>query len=200
MAVQDVLIGPGRLYIAPTTTANPDETTVAYGAAWGGSWVDLGDFVEGSGITLGLDEDVVKVYGEQSTGVKKQSRVRREMTVTCTLQEHSVVNMAYVLDGTATTTAAGASQKGYSDIPFGVQADVNTYKFGIEALRQDTADNNQPVRWFLHKGSIRLAGDIPYAKQNVTGVPIEITILEDDTQSAGEELGILQIVTAAATS
>jgi len=56
------------------------------------------------------------------------------------------------------------------------------------------------VRWFLHKGYIRLNGDVAYTKQNPTGVPIEITILGDGSQSAGEELGILQIVTAPATT
>lgn len=202
MAVQDVLIGPGRLYVAATATANPDESTVAYGTAWGGSWTDMGDFPEGSPITISLDEEVVKVYGEQSTGVKKQSRTRREMLVSGELLEHTIANWAYLLGATAdaAVAAAGGGQKGYQELPFGVQSDVDEYKWGIEALRKDTAGNNQPVRWFLHKGSIRLSGDIQYSKGDPSAMPFEITIIEDDTQSAGEELGILQIVTAAATA
>lgn len=200
MADADILIGPGRLYVAPVSTANPDETTVAYGVAWGGSWVDLGDFVEGSGIALTLKEDMFKARTEQSTVTKNVVRVMRELIVKGKLAEHSVTNMAYVLDGTADTTAAGPAQKGYSDIPFGSNSDVNFYKFGIEALRKDANDNNQPVRWFLHKGYFRLAGDVQYSKSGMAGVPIEIEILADGTQSAGEELGILQIVTAAATT
>lgn len=201
MAVQDVLVGPGKLYVAPTTTANPDETTVAYDAAWGGSWTNLGDFPEGSPITLSINEDVFEVYGEQSTGLKKQSRTRRVIMVTGALQEHTIANWAYLLDATAdAAVAAGASQKGYQELPFGVGTDISEYKFGIEALRVDTAGANQPVRWFLHKGSIRLSADIAYAKGAQTGMGFEIKIYEDDTQSAGEELGILQIVTAAATA
>lgn len=201
MADQDILIGPGKLWLAPLAEANPDESTVIYGASWGGNWVNLGDILEGSPIVLSLAEEFTKVYTEQSTAAKNAVRTRRETMIKATLAEHSVVNMAYVLQGTAATTAAaGGGQKGYSDIPFGTESDVDFYKFGIEALRKDSSDVNQPVRWFLHKGYIRLAGDINYAKKNPTGVPIEITILGDGTQSAGEELGILQIVTAAATA
>lgn len=200
MADQDILIGPGKLYRAPLAEANPDESTVAYDAAWGGNWTNMGDFLEGSGVVLSMDEEFTKVYTEQATSAKNAVRVRREVMLSLTLAEHSVTNMAIILQGTAATTAAGASQKGYSDIPFGDQSDVDFYKWGIEGLRKDSSDNNQPVRYFFHKGYIRLAGDVNFAKQNPTGVPIEITVLGDGSQSAGEEIGILQIVTAPATS
>jgi len=200
MADSDILIGPGKLYVAPVSTANPDESTVGYGTAWGGDWVSLGDLIEGNPVTLTINEDVTQVKTEQSTSPKNAVRTSREVIVKATLAEHSVVNLAYVLDGTAATTAAGAAQKGYSEIPFGTNSDLDFYKFGIEALRKDDDDGNEPVRWFLHKGYFRLAGDIQYAKQNPTGVPIEITLLGDGSQSAGEELGILQIVTANVTT
>lgn len=201
MADQDILIGPGRLYRAPLDTANPDESTVAYGAAWGGSWTDMGDLIEGSPVTLTMPEEFTKVYTEQSTSAKNAVRTRREPMIKCTLAEHSIANMAIVLQGTAeTTAAAGGGQKGYSEIPFGDQSDVDFYKWGIEALRKDSSGNSHPVRWFLHKGYIRMSGDTAYAKRTPTGVPVEITILGDGAQTAGEELGILQIVTAQATA
>jgi hypothetical protein len=127
-------------------------------------------------------------------------RTRREVMIKGQLAEHSVANMAVLLQGTAAATAAGAAQKGYSDIPFGTQSEVTFYKWGIEATRKDANGAQQPIRWFLHKGYIRLSGDTSYAKQNPTGIPIEITILGDSSQTAGEELGTLQIVTAPATS
>lgn len=201
MTDQDILIGPGKLYRAPLEEANPDDSTVAYGAAWGGGWVNAGDLLEGSPVVLSISEEFTKVYTEQSTSPKNAVRTRREVMIKATLAEHSVANMAVLLQGTAeTTAAAGGGQKGFSEIPFGTQSEVQFYKWGIEALRKDDDGNDQPVRWFLNKGYIRLSGDINYAKQNPTGVPIEITILGDGSQSAGEELGILQIVTAAATA
>lgn len=201
MAVRDVLVGPGRLYIAPVGEPNPDETTVVWAAAWGGNWTDLGDFPEGNPIRVVTEEDIHKSYGEQSTGVKRQVRTRREPMITGALHEHTIANWAYLLDATAdAAVAAGASQKGYQELPFGVNTDVSEYKFGVEAMRLDSSNNRQPVRWFFHKGSIRLAASVAYAKTEDTFMGFEITILEDDTQTSGEELGILQIVTAAATA
>jgi len=201
MADQDILIGPGRLYRAPVGEANPDESTVAYGAAWGGNWVDMGDFVEGQPVTIGINETFYDVYTEQSTVPKNSVRTRRETIIKTSLIEHSVANLAIVLQGTAeTTAAAGGGQKGFSEIPFGSQSDVDFYKWGVEGLRVDSAGANQPVRYFFHKGRIRLAGDVNFAKQKETGIPIEIMVLGDGTQSAGEEIGILQVVTSAATS
>lgn len=197
----DVLIGPGKLYRAPVATANPDESTVAYGAAWGGAWVDMGDFPEGSPIAISLAEEVYKVYSEQSTVAQAVTRTRREAMVKGSLLELTVANWAIALQGTAATTAAaGGGQKGYSDIPFGAQTDVTLYKWGIEALRVDAANVNQPIRWFFHKGFFRMTGETQYAKTKESALPFEISIIGDSTQSAGSELGLLQIVTAAATA
>jgi len=197
----DVLLGPGKLYRAPVATANPDESTVGYGTAWGGSWVDMGDFPEGSPIALSLAEEVYKVYSERTTTARAVTRTRREGTVKGSLLDHSIANLAVLLQGTAETTAAtGGGQKGYTEIPFGSQSDVTLYKWGIEALRVDSANANQPVRWFLHKGFIRMTGEIAYAKTKETAVGFEISIIGDDSQTAGEDLGVYQVVTAAATA
>lgn len=197
----DVILGPGRLYRAPVATANPDESTVAWGAAWGGSWTDMGDFPEGSPITIVMNEEVYKVYSEQSTVAQAVTRTRRECTIKGALLELSVANMAIALQGTAeTTAAAGGGQKGYSEIPFGAQTDVTLYKWGIEALRVDSNNANQPKRWFFHKGFFQMKGDIQYSKTKESMLPFEITVIGDDTQTAGEELGIEQTVTAAATA
>ena len=201
MADQDILIGPGKLYRAPLDEANPDESTVAYNAAWGGGWVNMGDLIEGSPISLALAEEFTKVYTEQSTSAKNAVRTRREPMIKGTLAEHSIANWEVLLDATAEpTAAAGGGQKGFTDIPFSDQPEVSFYKWGIEAFRKDANDNVQPVRWFLHKGYIRLAGDTQYAKQNPTGIPFETSVLGDGPQAATERLGILQIVTANATA
>jgi len=197
----DVILGPGRLYRAPVATANPDESTVAYGAAWGGTWVDMGDFPEGSPITIAMAEEVYKAYSEQSTVAQAVTRTRREAVVKGALLETSIANWAIALQGTAEATAAtGGGQKGFTEIPFGAQTDVTLYKWGIEALRVDAANANQPIRWFFHKGFLRMTGDVAYAKTKETVLPFEITVIGDDSQTAGEELGILQIITAAATA
>jgi hypothetical protein len=197
----DVLIGPGRLYRAPVATANPDESTIDFGEAWGGSWIDMGDFPEGSPIAIGLAEEVYKVYSEQLTVALNVSRTRREALVKGSLLELTLANWAVALQGTAeTTAAAGGGQKGYSEIPFGAQADVTLYKWGVEALRVDANNFNQPVRWFFHKGFFRMTGEVTYGKTKESALAFEITVLGDLTQASGEELGIYQEVSAQATA
>ena len=199
-STQNVQIGPGRLYVAPVGESNPDETTVAYGSAWGGNWVDLGDFVEGSGSRVRINEDYVDVYTEQMTAPVTAVRKRREASIMATLIEMSATTMAYLLDGTAATTAAGGAQKGYYEVPFGTNSDVDFYKWGLETLAQDASGNNQPIRWFFHIGYLMSSAEIANGKAAPSGLAVEIKCLGDSSQSAGEELGIFQHVTAAATS
>jgi len=196
----DVLLGPGRLYRGPVGEANPDESTIGFGVAWGGNWVDVGDFPEGSPISISLAEEVYKVYSEQLTVTLGVTRTRREALITGSLLELSLENWAVALQGVAETTAAGGGQKGYTEIPFGAQADVTLYKWGVEALRVDANNANQPIRWFFHKGIFRMTGEVAYAKTKESAMEFEITIIGDLTQPANEELGILQVVTAASTS
>ena len=139
MADQDILIGPGQLYFAPLATADPNDTTVAFGAAWGGAWVNLGEFIEGQPVVLAMPETFTEVYTEQSVSPKNAVRNRREIMVKVTLAEHSPANMTLVLDGTKTDTPAGAAQKAVSDIAFGVSPEVKFFKWGIEARRKDSA-------------------------------------------------------------
>lgn len=196
-----VVLAPGSLWVAPVAEANPDETTVAVGAAWGGNWADMGDFAEGQEIEVMLNDTYAKVYGARSNVLKIQARTRREAVIKGTLQEHSIANWAYLLDATAdAAVAAGASQKGYQELPFGINTSVSTYKWGIEAYKADTAGILQPIRWFFHIGAIRMAASTKYATGTEAQMGFEVDVYGDTSQSAGEELGILQLVSAAATA
>lgn len=198
MANEDVLIGYGRVYYAATGTAFPDETSVAWGASWGGSWTSVGDTLEP--ITITGDREVFDVDIQQSVAPIKQSIVSQTMEIQTTLANHTAENLKLVLLGTITTTAAGASQKAYKELNFGGETAPNLYAVGVEALYKDASNNNQPVRYLFYKASITLAGDINFDKGAATGIPISITVLADTTQSLGSQLGKIQIVTANASS
>lgn len=198
MASEDILIGYAKIWRAPTAEANPDETTVAWGASWGGNWSYMGDTLTPA--TLAADIEIVDVNIEQSNSPVKRSRVSEILRLSANVAEHTATLMQLVLGGTVTPTSAGASQKGFDSLAFGGETALTEYKWGLEALRVDSAGNNQPVRWFFYKGTVALNGDIPYDKRSAAGVPIQITMLADTSQSVGAQLGILEIVTAAATS
>lgn len=199
--MRKTVLGPGKLFRAAVATANPDESTVDFDDAWGGSWTNMGDFPEGSQLTLSIKDTVYKVYSEQKTTARAVTRTRREAMIKGALLDHTPENMAIALQGTAeTTAAAGGGQKGYTEIPFGSQSEVNMYKWGIEGHLIDDNGNKQPIRWFFHQGFFMLTGDIQYSKTKESMVGFEIHIIGDDTQAAGEDLGILQFVTAQATA
>jgi hypothetical protein len=198
MAKEDIVLGAGSLWYAPVATANPDETTVAYGAAWGGSWASFGDTL--TPVVFTPNEVRKGVKTQQSLGPRKRYRTAMEPTVKTTLAELTGANLALVLGGTNTTTAAGASQKGFSAVDVGHDVVVDTYKFGFETLRVDSAGVSQPVRYFFHIGDIMIDGDSAFDKENETGVPVLITVHQDTSQAVGEQFMKIEIVTAAATA
>jgi hypothetical protein len=199
--VRKTVLGPGKLYRAPVATANPDESTIACDAAWAGSWVDMGDFPEGSQITVSVKDTVYKVYSERTTTPRAVTRTRREGMIKGALLDHTPENMAIALQGTAeTTAAAGGGQKGFTEIPFGSQAEVDMYKWGVEGHLVDDDGLKQPVRWFFHQGFFMTTSDIAYSKTKESMIGFEIHIIGDDGQTLGEDLGIVQFVTEQATA
>jgi hypothetical protein len=198
--MRPTILGPGKLYRSPLATANPDESTIDFDEAWGGSWIDMGDFPEGSQITVSIKDTIYKVYSERKTTARAVTRTRREAMAKGALLDHTPANMAIALQGTAETTpAAGGGQKGFTEIPFGSQSEVDLYKWGVEGHLIDDDGNKQPVRWFFHQGFFMTTSEISYSKTKESMIGFEIHIIGDDDQAAGEDLGILQLVTDQAT-
>jgi len=196
MSKEDIILGEGTIYYAPTGTANPDETTVAYGTAWS-SWTSLGQTLEP--LTLTWNEERKAIKTQQSMGKLREFRTSREPVLKTVLAEHTGAKLALIHGGTNTDTAAGAAQKGYSEVKIGVEPVVATYKWGFEGVRVSSDGVKQPVRYFFHVGTIGPDGDSTWDKENETGIPIVINVHEDTTQSAGEEFMVIQVVTAAST-
>lgn len=197
MAKEDIILGSGVLWYANVGTANPDETSVAYGASWGAGWTSLGETL--TPVVLTWEESRKAVRTQQTLGAVKEYRTEVNPTVKTTLGELTGDNLALVLGGTNTDTAAGASQKGFSQVKAGADVVVATKKFGFETLRVDSTGAKQPVRFFFHIGSIAPDGDAAFDKENETGLPVVITVYEDTSQPAGEEFMTVDIVTAPAT-
>ena len=201
MTAENILIGRGRLYVAPLATANPDESTVLWGVAWGGSWVDCGKMLDGKPVSFNLGDAYKETFTEDSLGPEKVTRIKRAPVVKASLDEFTSVNLAKVYDSTAATTAAaGGGQKGYFEIPIGDDPTVTLYKWGIEGVRLDANGNEQPVRYFLNSGYVKSVGDFTHAKATEAEIMIEIGVLADSAVAAASRYGTLQIVTAAATA
>lgn len=198
MAVTDILVTPAKIYRAPVGEALPDETTVAYGAAWGGNWTDLGYTLEP--VSLSYETETFKLMVEQITSPVRTVRQEENVAIETVLAELTGANLALVLDGTTTTTAAGVNQAGYDRIQAGGSVSLSEYAWGFEGFRLTATNARLPVRVFIYRGSAVLNGQLTFAKSAGVGIPIRIEAMPDTTLTAGQQILEIHNVTAAPTT
>lgn len=193
-AVGDILTAGATLWYAPVGTAFPDETSVAKGADWGGSWDQL--TVLSDPLTLEYDETHTEAH-EQDTlsAVERWVTAERHTLRTATMRMTGEL-MALLTRGTNADTSAGASQKAFSRVVGGGNPIITKYAIGFEGYRPDDTDGTlQPVRWFYHKASFHFDRGLMFSKEDKTRIPFVIHTYADPSQSEGEELYAMDIVT-----
>ncbi|MEM7131171.1 MAG: hypothetical protein AAF702_32950 [Chloroflexota bacterium] len=198
MAVADILLGSASVWRAPVGEAEPDETSIAFGAAWGGNWVDMGYTTAPISLSRNVEEFELEV--EQITNPVKRIITKEDVMVETTLAEQTAANMGLVLNGTSTTVAAGASQRGYEQVVSGGQSALSQYTMGFEGLYQDASNNKFPVRVVLYIVTVTLNGQLQFSKRAAAGVPAQFKSLADTAKAAGQQILKWQKVTAEATS
>lgn len=198
MANENILIGYAKVWSAPVGETLPDETSIAYGADWGGNWVYLGDTLEP--LELSFDVEKFDVDIQQALAPVKSSRTAQKPMIKSVLAENTVLTLQKMLGGTATPTAAGVGQVGFTEFKFGGETAIDFFAWGFEVVYVDADGVTLPVRYFYHRGSITLDGSISFAKDAAAGIPFEITVLDDTSQPVGEQTGIIHYITAPATS
>lgn len=196
----DVLITAANILYAPLGTALPDETTVPWNDfdAWPSGWEHVGYTLAATRTTYNYE--VFELNVEQSTAPILQRKQNERATTDVSLAQFNGDNLALLLDGTVTTTAAGSSQKGYTKVVTGGATNLNEYMFALEGYRPDANGNEQPVRIFFYRAAIRVNGSIEFAKAAGTALPAQITALLDSTKPQGAQLMEVHIVTAPATA
>jgi hypothetical protein len=200
MAVEDILIGPVTAYYAPVATALPDETSVAFGAAWGGAWASLGYTKEDTPLSWNLEKNT-KMVGAQQTILKlKAVHTEETLALETTLIELTPANLGLVIGGTVSNTVASAGQKGYSKVEGGGLYLPTLYAIGFEGMRVMSDGTQQPVRFFVWKGVLTIGGALEFGKDDETGMAIHVDALADTSKAANKQLYYIEIVTAAATS
>ena len=178
MPVQDIIVSPAKLWYGPVGETLPDETTVAPGASWGGTWKSLGYTLEP--VAINFEVETFDLTVEQ-----KISRVRTVRTLlnagfTTVLAELTGDNLALVMDATKSTTAAAANQHGFDEIKMkGDKTDVSLYAFGIEGVRVTDANVRLPVRIFFPRASITTNGEMTFSKGAGAGIPVVVSAFDD---------------------
>lgn len=194
MAVADIFLGPVKIWRAPTGEAKPDETTIAFGEAWGGNWAVLGYTKTPTSMNYETEEFDVMI--QESLAPVKRRKTQENLTIEATLAELTAANLEVAVGGTVVTTAAGAGQRGYTELEVGDQPVLEEYAWGLEGEYVDAAGASFPVRFFVHKGTAKLGGALEFGKEDYPGLTIQVKALTDLTQTAGERLFVMQKVTA----
>jgi hypothetical protein len=199
MAVEDIIVSWGVIYYAPVGESLPDETTVAFGGAWGGNWTALGYFAEGAPLSWNPTITKYPVRAQQTTGVLRRVITQEDIAIETTLIEVTADNLELALEGTVTDTAAGAAQKAFSKLEGGGQFVPDVYAWGIEMMRIDASGNQQPLRLFIFKGEATINGTLAFSKAVETGVPIHIDGNLDLSKAVGKQYYKVDIVTGPTT-
>lgn len=199
-STSDILVTAANILYAPKGTTLPDETTVPVNDfdAWPSGWEHLGYTASPARTTYTYD--VFELGVEQSTSPAIQRKTNERATTDIALSQFNGKNLALLTDGTATDTAAGASQKAYTKVVTGGSPNLKEYMFALEGYRPDANGNAQPVRVFFYRGAIRVNGSIEFAKGAGTNLPAQITVLVDSSKPAGQGLMEVHIVTGPASS
>jgi hypothetical protein len=199
MSVEDILIGPARLFHAPAGEAHPDPNTVAYGADWGGLWVYVGMTEEDTPVSWNREIERAEVYGQQVNVKLKELNTKEKLALETTLMELTGDNLALALDTTASYTPAGVGQVGLTEIKGGGKLVPTVRQYAFEGPYILDSGAILPVRFFLHRGTIVVGGALEFGKSKPTGLALRVDALGDLSQADDELLFHIQIVTAEAT-
>jgi hypothetical protein len=184
----DVFVGAANILYAPLGTTLPDETTVDVNdfASWPSGWVHLGYTSEGPAFNYSYE--VFAVEAQQATAPLRRKKTSETLTLTASLLQFDADHLALITGGTVTSTAAGGSQKPYDKAVGGGEVELPEYMFAVESTRPDTDGDLQPFRFFVFKANITASGDINFAKNAATALPVTINALIDDDKAVGSQL------------
>lgn len=199
MATIDVLMTGATVLYSDIGTSLPDETSVGFNAygSWS-SWTSCGE----TATPVGVDHTKsYYAYETQQHSYPTDMRiVSKSTTINFGVDELTGEMLALLLDGTNTATAAGAGQKAYNSITWGSDLTTTAKQWAFEGFRVDSDGTQQPVRWFFYKAVLSIAGEFIFNKGNHTVVPVVLYPYADAGKTAGQDLGLIHLVTAPASS
>lgn len=195
--VSNILKSGAIAYIAPESTAFPDETTIAAGVSWGASWARLGFTKEPLKLAYEAEHHDIEV--EEFLGAVGRKKIGEKAMIETVLSELIADYLKYATDGTVTTTAAGAAQKAFSELLIGNDSEKTVYTLGFEGVRYNATGVALPQRFGFYRCTLTLNGELQFSRRDDdhTGVPLQAQALANT--STGRMIWT-NFVTAPATS
>lgn len=196
--IANIMKSGAIMWYAPEGEAFPDETSIDAGEAWGGNWARVG--YTNAPLTFTYEDTRMAIEVQEHLGELDEWRTKISASANTVLAELTADYFALLAGGTPSTTAAGASQKGYEQLNAGGEARVQVYAVGFEGVRYDDNENALPIRVLGGRATFKMDGSNEFSKRTDTYVnlPVMVKFLIDPTNS--DALFTFQRVTAPASS
>lgn len=193
MSVSDLIVSPAKVYYAATGTTLPDES-LAYGGSWPTGWTAVAE--TSAPLTINYNYDSLDYDIQESIAPVGRKKTKETLTAETVLAGITLTNLALMMGGTVTTTAAGAGQHGYEYLKGGDITTLAQKAWGFEGQTED----GQPVRIVIYKATAIAGGRLEFGKATQSGIPLQLSALADMSKSAGERLYYVERVTAEPTA
>lgn len=173
--VKNILAGPVRVFIgAAATAATPDvlpADTVLFGAAWGGTWREVGYTTEdGAHVLLG------QTYNEVVTAQERvpvlQLFAAAADRVSFAALEATLANIRDAIGRGAITTVAPGAQPGHDDLTLTDPATVRYVAVGLEGVAPPN-DKSNPRRVIFPVALAVSEVDMQMHITSPVGIPME---------------------------
>lgn len=200
MPASNIMIAPANIWYAPLATALPDETSVAYGAAWPAGWVSLGYTL--NPVEMSIEIESFELEVEQVANPVLRQKTKETISVETTLAELTAAYLKLGMGSSQSivTVAAGASQHAFETLKMGGEVFMPEYMLGFEGFTLDASNRQLPIRMFLYRANFSLNGKLAFAKKSAAGIPLKVDALADTSKTAGQQVVEFQRVTAWKTS
>ena len=200
--VADLIKSKAIVWYAPLTAgvaeALPDVSTVGYGEAWAGGWLELGftnaplkSFYEDTRHNTSIEEQLSPI---------KQWRTEESAKFETVIATYNTDVFGLMTDQTTVETASGPAQKGFDQLDVGGQAIVAQYSIGFEALRIDSAGVNQPIRVVFPYATFQQNGETEFSQKTDGYVDTPVSIMAFGDPANDGNLLIRQVITLGFTA
>jgi len=194
MAYEYIIVGSGRVWIAPEGTAFPtlDQLPTDVSA----SWTELGEF--DGGVQISSPQTVDEHRTDMESGIQKATRSSEDLVITVSLADNTLESLSRMINGTTVNqVAAGVGTRGYKEFGFYRGLAVVTYAFVFQG--PSPYIDGERMRYLVPRGYF--AGDMgrSHVKNSKTLIPVEFHAMVDpNAADPSEKFGICQAVNAAA--
>lgn len=182
----NVLMGGATLwYSSATGTAFPNESTVAFGGDWSGTWTEVG--LTNAPLSFGVTTNLAAAMVEQRVRPVRRRVTSMEEVLEFQLAEITANNFALLVNGTTTGATSTTVQKPYEQF----DASANDFSldqrsWGWEGENIASVDgSSQPVRFKVNAGEAIMNGNLELSREGEGwGLPGQVLVDDDCSGTA----------------